>query len=388
MKKILILTLFIVFPLQTYANEIYQSQPIFPYQSKHVHSSSIVECPNGDLFACWFQGSGERSSNDVKIQGARLKKGSDQWSEVFLMADTPNLPDCNPVLFIDRNQKLWMFWIAVRANGWQHSILRYRTSTNYQGDLAPEWDWQDLIVLKPGEEFSKDIENLFKQLNLVEGMWAEYALPYTELIVEAAKDKNKRQEGWMTRIHPLQLDSGRFLLPLYSDGFNISLIGISDDDGKTWQASKPIVGVAGIQPSLIQKQDGTIKAYMRDTGDAPYRVLISESNDNGITWTPAIDTDIPNPGSSLEVLKLQNGLWAMIYNDTEYNRDSLAISLSDDEGKTWKWKRHIGQGESYGYPSIIQDKQDLIHITYTYKQKQGNTINHDVMNIDWIKNAK
>ncbi len=43
----------------------YQADIIFPLQGQHVHGSSIVELPNGDLLSCWFQGSGERSANDV-----------------------------------------------------------------------------------------------------------------------------------------------------------------------------------------------------------------------------------------------------------------------------------------------------------------------------------
>ena len=74
------------------------SEFIFPFQEQHVHSSSIVELPNGDILACWFQGSGERTANDVLINGSRLKKGETKWSEPFLMADTPGQPDCNPLL--------------------------------------------------------------------------------------------------------------------------------------------------------------------------------------------------------------------------------------------------------------------------------------------------
>ena len=39
------------------------STTIFPFQEKHVHSSGIVELPNGDFLTCWFQGSGERIKN-------------------------------------------------------------------------------------------------------------------------------------------------------------------------------------------------------------------------------------------------------------------------------------------------------------------------------------
>src|SRR4051812_15132299 len=59
---------------------------LFPLQPKHVHSSCIVECPNGDLLACWFQGSGERTATDVAIMGARLRHGAQDWSASFLMA--------------------------------------------------------------------------------------------------------------------------------------------------------------------------------------------------------------------------------------------------------------------------------------------------------------
>ena len=43
---------------------------IFPTQSEHTHGSSIVMLPTGDLLAAWFQGSGERSADDVRIMGA------------------------------------------------------------------------------------------------------------------------------------------------------------------------------------------------------------------------------------------------------------------------------------------------------------------------------
>ena len=120
------------------AAPLFQVESIFPLQDKHVHSSSIIECPNGDLLACWFHGSGERTANDVVVQGARKRKGADAWGPVFVMADTQDLPDCNPVLFIDRNERLWMFWLAVQANRWQCSLLKYRYADDYQNDGPPK----------------------------------------------------------------------------------------------------------------------------------------------------------------------------------------------------------------------------------------------------------
>jgi predicted neuraminidase len=208
------------------------------------------------------------------------------------------------------------------------------------------------------------------------------------MIIEAAKDKAKRQTGWMTRTHPTVLPSGRILLPLYSDGYNVCLVAISDDNGKHWRASKPIVGLGPIQPTIVRRRNGTLVAYMRDSGDAPYRVLISTSTDDGESWSPAIDTDIPNPGSSLEVIALEDGRWVMVFNDTEDGRHSLAVALSDDEGQGWNWKRHIGRSDerekSYAYPSLIEAEDGMLHLTYSYRELGLATIRHCMFSAEWI----
>jgi predicted neuraminidase len=378
----------LLLPSLILAADVFREENIFPYQPKHVHSSSIVECPNGDLLVCWFHGSGERTADDVLIQGSRFRKSRQAWSPVFLMADTPDFPDCNPVLFIDRQQKLWLFWVTVLAHKWEYSLLKYRTSTDYAREDAPRWNWQDVMILKPGDDFAHRVKAGFDALNLPEPMWAGFAPPYIEMIESASADPYKRQMGWMTRIRPLQLANGRILLPLYSDGLNFSLVAISDDDGKSWQASHPIVGLGPIQPTLVQKKDNTFVAYMRDSGEPPPRVLKSTSGD-GVTWSPSQDTDIPNPDSSLEVVVLQNGHWIMVCNDTEEGRHRLVVKWSADEGKTWPRQRYVANSaagnESFAYPSVMQSKDGLIHLTFSYAAGQNKTIKHVTINEEWIK---
>jgi hypothetical protein len=86
-----------------------------------------------------------------RFQCARLKEGHSAWSDVFPMADTPNLPDCNPVLFVGPDQELWLFWIAVPAERWEDSLLRFRKARDTfqpaadsgrsikQVSLDPDW---------------------------------------------------------------------------------------------------------------------------------------------------------------------------------------------------------------------------------------------------------
>ena len=385
-KHITIFT-FILIITGLYGQKNAKSELIFPMQEQHVHSSSIVALPNGDLLTCWFQGSGERKANDVVINGSRLKKGQSEWSKPFLMADTPGQPDCNPILFLNDNDKLFLVWIVVQANRWETSVLKVKTTTDYLDGNAPNWKWQDVLLMKPGKEFEERVKEQFEQYGRQDLVWAEYALPYEEMLIKAARDPKKRETGWMTRTHPIFLANGKILLPLYSDGFNFGLIAISEDDGNTWKSSLPIVGRGLNQPSLIVRKDGSIDAYMRDDGDEPGRILISHSDDEGYSWTYGKKSEIPNPGASLEVIKLKSGKWLMAYNDVDDGRYSLAVAISDDEGKSWKWKKkleNVKNGE-FHYPSVIQAKNGKIHITYTYRLSNSEkTIKHISFEEEWI----
>ena len=95
---------------------------------------------------------------------------------------------------------------------------------------------------------------------------------------------------------------------------------------------------------------------------------ISESGDLGESWSPATKTEIPNT-ASVELLVLQDGNWAFVGNDLEDGRYRLSLFLSDDEGKTWKWKTALenvlmGEG-SFSYPCLIQTADGLLHLTYS-----------------------
>ena len=50
---------------------MFEAQLIFPLNGWHNHAPSLVECPNGDLLACWFSGSGERTADDVRWRISR-----------------------------------------------------------------------------------------------------------------------------------------------------------------------------------------------------------------------------------------------------------------------------------------------------------------------------
>jgi predicted neuraminidase len=363
---------------------------IFPLDKEHNHASAIVELPNGDLMVCWYRGSGERTADDVRIMAARKKKGSAKWSEPFVLEDVPGFPDTNPVIWVDSKQRLWFFWQTIVANQWETSVTQVRISTDYFKPGIPKWDTSQTLFLRPDDMTARVEEWVAQRPELK-------AHPRYEELMKRAGDKYFARMGWMGRAHPTELPSGRILLPLYSDGYSFSLMAITDDGGRTFKASQVIAGAGNIQPSIARRKDGSLVAYMRDNGPPPKRVLASESNDNGASWTIARDTDIPNSGTGLEVIVLKDGRWLMINNDTEKDRYSLALTLSDDEGKTWKWKRHIEldtrteQPGSFHYPSIVQAKDGSIHASYSVfmnhipNGEPRKTIRHARFNVEWVE---
>lgn len=365
-------------------------EDIFPLDPKHNHASSLVLLPDGGLMACWYRGSGERTADDVQVMAAVRPRGQKTWSAPFVLADQPGYPDTNPVLFSDRQGRLWLFWQTILANTWESAITNFRMAEKYPGRGLPRWDRAGLILPKPVR-----IEEAAAALAARAGgtAWEQAA----QKIAAMAKDRLATRLGWMTRAHPIQLPSGRILLPMYSDGFDFSLVAISDDGGLTWRGSEPIQSVAGIQPTFAVKKDGTLVAYLRDNGPPPKRVQVSYSRDQGETWSPAVDTEIPNSGTGLEVINLRDGRWLMVNNDTEKGRHSLAITITDDEGATWKWKRHIeldtrpDRPGSFHYPSVLQAPDGTIHLTYSVflnhlpEGQPRKTIRYARFNLAWVE---
>jgi predicted neuraminidase len=371
-----------------------------PLEHLHNHGSCVVETPGGDLLACWFNGSGERQADDVKIVGARLQRGARSWSERFTMADTPDLPDTNCCMLVDPRGTLWLIWPTILDNHWESALLKVKTSDDFARAGPPNWKTQDVIHLKPGPEFAPAVAAAVEKFR--PRATDQKTRDYLDGLVAAANEKLKTRLGWMTRAHPFVLEGRRLIVPLYSDGFDFSLMAITDDWGRTWHTSAPLIGQGNVQPSVVRRGDGSLYTVMRDNGGPPKRIQHASSTDRGETWTAVTDSDLPDPGAGLEILSLANGHWLLINNDTENGRHSLCVRISDDEGKTWKWSRHLERNPpgpdatTFAYPSVIQAQDGTLHATYSYAiartkaatDAQGRplreTIKHAHFNEAWV----
>ncbi len=428
-----------------HSDPFFYSAEIFEPIDLHTHGGTIVELPNGDLMAAWFEGTGERWADDVSIRGSRFSFENENWSEPFELANTPGFPDINPVLFIDGKERLWLAWYTVLANQWETSLPKYRISTNYMmSDGPPEWDWQDVLHVKPGDKSERGIQPGDRFVESVKEKTQEYSeylerinsfidgnenvrgsRDWWEMRVQQMLDRAEgkhlmrsgwlfhedgshtvrdsmgyplmRRIGWQTYNKPVILEAGRMILPLYSDGFWNSLMAITDDWGETWSFSEPIIGNSNIQAAIGEKSDGELVIYMRDNGPPPKRMHMSSSNDRGETWSPVTYSELPNPGSGSDMVTLDNGNWLMVYNNTESGRYGLTAALSDNEGRTWSWTRRIefewGEDATTShYPAVIQADDGNIHLVYSYHYHNQPGVHRTIkwahFNEAWVKEGE
>ena len=106
-------------------------------------------------------------------------------------------------------------------------------------------------------------------------------------------------------------------------------------------------------------------------------IMESWSEDEGQTWSTVQPTTIQHPNSGIDAITLQSGEKLLVNNPLksgnswETGRNKLDLYYSVD-GKSWTDIFQL-EGESEGefsYPDIIQTKDGLVHITYTYNRRK------------------
>ena len=296
---------------------IFESAP-FP----NCHASTLAETRRG-LVAAWFGGTRE-SNPDVGIWLSRREHG--QWTRPMEIAngvqhDSKRYPCWNPVLFQPRTGPLLLF---------------YKVGPNPKA-------WWGMLMTSPDAGKS----------------WSEpHRLP--EDIIGPVKNK------------PVQLADGTILCGASTeqDGWQIHFER-THDLGKTWEIVRPTneTGEIGaIQPSILFHQNGALQSIGRTDKAAIFETW---SEDSGKSWDKLTLTPLPNPNSGIDAVTLQDGRQLLVYNHSDKNRSPLNVAVSAD-GKKWGAALVLENevGKEFSYPAVIQTRDGLVHIVYTWHRER------------------
>jgi sialidase-1 len=186
--------------------------------------------------------------------------------------------------------------------------------------------------------------------------------------------------GWFctNNDHILRLSTGRILLPAHSvigggpyQGAKSKLESftfLSDDEGRTWKRSAGAMTAVGRgchEPSIIERKDGTLLAFLRNTNACIYRAV---SEDGGNQWSVPEPTDLIAPESPSLVKRIpQTGdlllVWNRVASSKGTPRTPLSVAVSPDDGKTWGHVQHVANDpkSDAAYASAwFQDDEVLI----------------------------
>ncbi len=337
MKKTVYLLLSIFISSGTFAQKPFSGDAAivkseFIYKAEDVkfpscHASTIAETDNG-FIAAWFGGTAEKNP-DVGIWVSSFENG--KWTipvEVVngVQHKTLRYPTWNPVLF----------------NYGDEIILFYK-----EGPSPSTWWGEYVTSTDNGKTWSQPVQ-------LPEGIVGPIKnkpelLPNGELICPTSSE----DKGW--RVH-FEFTSDRGLTWERTDAIN---------DGKKFSA---------IQPSILKHPDGKLQILCRSKDKY---ILSAFSSDNGRSWTDLKPIDLPNPNSGTDAVTLKDGRHVLVYNHikptkTWGNRNELSMAISKD-GLNWEatilFENAPDSNDEYSYPAVIQSKDGMIHITYTWKRK-------------------
>lgn len=293
------------------------------------HASTIVETEGG-LVAAWFGGTKE-GHPDVGIWLSRQREG--KWSvpvEVANGAETedPRLNCLNPVLFKVPNGPLLLFY---KTGEWWAYVKR---ST----DEGATWSKPERLY----NGLFGPVKN--KPVLLADGS----ILSPTSVEIPSPK-------GRCWRVH-----------------FERSTNG-----GKSWEFIGPVNDgheIQAIQPSILFHPNNRLQALGRTQQGHLFEIW---SEDGGLSWGQMSLMDLPNNNCGTDAVTLRDGRHVLVYNHTGNRegkssgyRSPLNVAVSKD-GKAWDAALVLESEprREFSYPAVIQTRDGLVHITYTYRRQ-------------------
>ena len=173
------------------------------------------------------------------------------------------------------------------------------------------------------------------------------------------------------RNKPVELPDGSLLCgaSVEQGGWKVHMERASNS-GERWEKTGALNDpseIAAIQPTIILHENSGLQILCRTK-----QGLIAESwsSHAGKSWSPLALTKLPNPNGAIDAVRLRDGRVLLAYNASATERNVLNLAVSRD-GRQWTPALVLEQGSGeFSYPAIIQARDGLVHITYSWNRQR------------------
>ncbi|RLC54844.1 MAG: hypothetical protein DRI30_08510, partial [Chloroflexi bacterium] len=200
--------------------------------------------------------------------------------------------------------------------------------------------------------------------------------------------------GNLPRNLPIKVGDHKMLVPLFTDfWYEANMVGsytalITYKDGKiVAKKFSSLDDHDAIQPAIVKLPDGRVLLLARDKSSRFIRRAYS--SDNGQSWSKVPMTTLPNPGSAISVLFVEElSATLLAYNHSRKGRNPLSLAVSLDSGTDFRrvvdLESKPGDPQaSFSYPTLLRTRDGLVHAIWSHDSRA--TLKHARFNLLWLQ---
>jgi predicted neuraminidase len=342
------------------------------------HAANLAFLPDGTLTCVWFGGTME-GMGDISIYMSRLAPGAARWSQPERMTDDPAKSEQNPLIFNAPDGNVWLLYTSQTSGNQDGAVVKCRISA----DGGKTFGDARLLC---------DIPGTFVRQPIIVNSSGTWLLP-------AFRCVGLPGERW-------------------TGDADTAAVLVSPDEGKNWTMTEVPDSLGAVHMNIVPLDGNDLVAFYRNR--FAESILSSRSRDGGKQWSAPQPIDLPNNNSSIQAVKLKDGVIAMVYNHSNASmsdarrlslydeiegdgqtpaapaqpsdrrkaiwgvpRAPLSIAFSTDNGASFPRHIDLDTGDGYclsnnskdavnrefSYPSITQGPDGVVHVAYTYYRR-------------------
>ncbi len=299
---------------------------------------SLAVTRGGKIYAAWYAGGFCEPHMDNYNLLVRSDNGGETWSEPILVIPSSRASCIHALdiqLWLDPCGALHVFWV-------QNNVRPV------PDNMPPRLEGQPLVAVD-GYLFDDFIHSEWEIV---------CADPDAEAPVFSAP--HKVYDGFL-RCKPLVLKDGRQLHFAYDQICGCYGYNLSQDGGKSFTRHYGAKKLATTfdEGMAYETENGKIRLLARSSVGE----LAQTYSEDAVHWTPAVRSGIVSADSRFFVSRMPSGRILLICNDHPSLRTNMTACLSEDDGKTWKYKLLIDGRLDVSYPDA-DFYGDTIYLTY------------------------